>query len=190
MNDENFYSIAKLFFSGVLASDSVLKDTFEIESLLIILRDLDEKESWFKQLKKKRAEAIDQQIDLIDQNREKLRNIILNSMKELTPDKKSLEFPGVGKVQRKSSKPKWIVNESEEVISFLEEAGKDKGCVVLEKKIIKKELDKVLEQYYETSMEVPGVTREEGKDALAITITPDEKKNNLSIDNLDGLDSV
>lgn len=189
MQQENYSSIAKLFFSGALASDAILSNEYEIENLILILKDLDNKEDWLKQLKAKRIESITAEFNLIEQDREKIRSIILNSMKELVPDKKSLSFPGVGKVQIKPSKPKWVVEENSEVLEFLDKENKTQNTVITEKKIVKKELDKVLDEYFKANINVPGVKREGGKESLAVTIAADGKKK-LEDNDLDSLDAA
>lgn len=157
----------------LLSSDDVkpLDSEFDIEELLMSLSGLQDKIKWLKQLKDSRVQTINAEITKLDERQTRLRDVISYTLESV--DKKSLSFPGVGKVAIKSVKGKWNVNDEDQIIAHLrKKLSKDEvdEIVVTKDTIVKKSLNKVLD-IWEKLDDVPdAVSREDGKISLSVTI--------------------
>lgn len=155
----------------------VLDSIYEIEDILETIARSDRKIEHFEKLKKHRTNILDEKITQLENENIRLRQVIMDTMKALAPDDKTVDFPGVGKVTRKKPKEKWVVENEEEVIKYLEQEKLDKNAVKVVKKIVKKELDKVLDNAAKRGIAVPGANIDVGEETLSISFDKNYKPN-------------
>jgi phage host-nuclease inhibitor protein Gam len=184
--------LARALVKGELAEDSVLPSEFEIENAIILIKSLQDRQTWLKELKRQRAKSIDDELQSIEAFEERVRKVIQNTMEAHVPEKKSLDFPGIGKVQKRATKPNWEVQDEDAVIGFLEENGK-KEALKTETSLVKKELNRICDEYYKANMEVPGVARKPAGESLSVSVSKElleNKAKSVDLTNLDELDSL
>lgn len=184
--------LARALVKGELAEDSVLPSEFEIENAIILIKSLQDRQTWLKELKRQRAKSIDDELRSIEAFEERVRKVIQNTMEAHVPEKKSLDFPGIGKVQKRATKPNWEVQDEDAVIGFLEENGK-KEALKTETSLVKKELNRICDEYYKANMEVPGVARKPAGESLSVSVSKElleNKAKSVDLTNLDELDSL
>jgi len=81
-----------------------LSSVYEIEGALLSVKELDSKISFLKGLKQHRAAILDDKIKSLSGKVDKIREVILTTMKTHSPKQKTIEFPGVAKISRRQNK--------------------------------------------------------------------------------------
>ena len=150
-------------------------DKFEIDERLLSLAALDKQIDEYKELKRKRVDAIDREIDRLEAVKTAQRDAILGYMSQ--NDEKTLNFPGVGKVTRKAGSGKWVVTDEEKVANFLKErlpSNEWMAVVIEEPKLVKKELNKVLNRLSQVGQVCDGVQYEQPQDVISISFDKEE----------------
>lgn len=158
-----------------IPESGVLDSIYEIEDILEAIARSDKKIEHFEKLKKHRTNVLDEKIEQLENENIRLRQVIFDTMKALAPDDKTVDFPGVGKVTRKKPKEKWVVENEDEVIKYLEKEKLDKDAVKTVKKIVKKELDKVLDNAAKRGIAVPGANIDAGAETLSVSFDKNYK---------------
>lgn len=172
-----------------IPEDFVLDSVFEIEDVLESIAELQDKSTYFRNLKKHRIETCDYKINNCENKIEQLRKVILETMKKLAPKDKTIDFSPIGKVTRKKPTQSWVVEDEETMLSFLKKQGKKDTVVEVKEKIIKRQLDRVLDEISNKIKEIPGVTLKTGDESVSIifekTYDPKEKKiENVTEENI------
>jgi phage host-nuclease inhibitor protein Gam len=170
----------------------VLPVNLKSRTPIILIKSLQDRQTWLKELKRQRAKSIDDELQSIEAFEERVRKVIQNTMEAHVPEKKSLDFPGIGKVQKRATKPNWEVQDEDAVIGFLEENGK-KEALKTETSLVKKELNRICDEYYKANMEVPGVARKPAGESLSVSVSKElleNKAKSVDLTNLDELDSL
>jgi len=148
-----------------------LQSMEEIEDLIVAIDSLDKRESFYKSLKKKRTQAIDTEIEKIEKRRERLKEVIKTTLKE--NKQKSLNFPGIGRVSFREVKGSWNVIDEEAVVEQLSsilDPNDFKEVVKTESKIVKKNLNKVLESLESKNVSLNGVEKEPARSSVTVSI--------------------
>lgn len=158
-------------YQKVFSNDKsyVLDSVYEIENLLLLLKEVSSKIDFYKGLKKFRAEEIDKLIEGLEFKDERIRSVILNTMKLHEPQKKTVNFPSVGKVTKRAAQDDWEINNEEDMIKFFTEHGIKGQVVKVEEKLIVKEAKKMLSSFEEQKIRVPGTTRIETKENVNVS---------------------
>ena len=185
----------------LLSSDDVkpLDSEFDIEELIMSLNGLQDKIQWLKKLKDSRVQAINSEIEVLENRQTRLRDIISGTLESV--DKKSLSFPGVGKVSIKKTKGTWNINDEDQILAHLrEKLSQDEvdEIVVTKETIVKKNLNKVLDLWEKLDSLPDAVSRSEEKTSLSVTIDKSLSENekmksaissteDLDMDTFDGL---
>lgn len=152
-----------------MTADESLSSVFDIEEVLLYLRDVEGRVEFLKELKRARTQKIDESIGRCEEQVGKLKAIILNTMKTYEPNKKTIPFPGVGKVARRKTPAKWVIDDEQKFIEWLSEADRQVAVKVKES-VVKKEADKVLERTKAASKPLPETVHyEEGGESLSIS---------------------
>ncbi|MFW6129648.1 MAG: hypothetical protein ACOC56_00600 [Atribacterota bacterium] len=156
-----------------------LESDVEIEDLILLIKSIDDKTDFLKKLKKARTQSINDEIDKLSERKQAFREIIEKTMRKF--NHKSLNFPGVGRVLVRPGKSKWVINNEDALINYLENQLDDKDFqnIVQEKlSISKKELNKVLDGMEKQNKILPdSVNKETAPDS--VTISPDKKSDDL-----------
>ena len=153
----------------------------------------DSKTKWFKELKKARNKELDNEVRYIEDRQQRLRSIILRTMKELEPDRKTLQFPSVGKISRRKSADSWSIDDEKVFLHFAENRGFKDQVLQVKESIKAREANKVIAELSQTET-VPGVSKKEGVEGISVSFEPKTSVAlpttpvRLNLDDLDGLD--
>lgn len=158
----------KTLLGGDLPPDYVLNSVYEIENVLLMLKSIKKKADWFKDLKKHRAESIDEKITELEEKSDRLRAVVLATMKKLEPDHTTLNFPSIGAVTRKKSAGKWNVDNEELLTDFLDKHGYKDQVFKVTSKLDSRKLGDALEDLSNARVDVPGVSYSEGAETVSI----------------------
>ena len=176
----NTQKIYDLISSGQIAP---LESEFEIEDLIKMINSFDTNLDFYEGLKKNRAATIDYEMQKIENKKEFLKKVVLATLEKF--NKKSLSFPGIGKVTAKDLDGKWIINDEEELIKTLRQelpqADFDK---IVQKKnvVVKKEINTILDGWEKINKCPSCVSKETPKKTLTIKIEKDADLEVVEID--------
>ena len=162
----NKEAIYEMYRSGEV---SALEDIFEVEGITINIKELNDKIAFYKEYKKKKVSAIDNEVKSLTQRIDFLKKIILETLKK--NNEKNVTFPGTSKVIVKKSQKTWDIKDEESFIKLLKEEKEYDNVVdeIIEYKIIKKEANKLLEDWKKRN-KIPSCVQENIKDDIvAIT---------------------
>jgi hypothetical protein len=149
--------------------DYVLDSKYEIENVLLMIQEAEDKIKFFKELKQYRAKKIDEEINNLGERADRFRRVVLNTMTITEPSKKTLHFPGVGKVTRRAGKSSWKVNNEHLMLDFLNEQGVKNQVVETIEVVSKKEANKVFDCFKDQNMQIPGVEHVEASESISIS---------------------
>ena len=170
-------------FMQTSCADGCLSSVFEIENAMLHLRKLGEEVEHLKGLKKHRAQSIDKQVQSLNEDTTKLRGIILQTMRKLSPDQKTLNFPDVGKVSRRVSKDTWEIEDDKALLDFFEAEGKKSEIVKIKESIDVRNAKKLVEVYVESGVGVPGVKKIVSPESISISFEIKPKPVKSIMDN-------
>lgn len=158
---------------NILKGTEELTDKFDIETVVLAMKEMNHKIDFFRELKKRRSQAIDEQVALLENNMGILQNAIvkcLNLNKE-----KTLDFPGVGKVQVRNTKGTWQINDSDALKAYIE-ASQRNGSDYIDYswKFNKKEVNKLLNKLEENNNIPEYVSKEADRQSLSVSFAKDE----------------
>ena len=154
-------------FSSGIPSDYCLNSVFEIEELLEMVRQIEDKMGFYAELKKYRAKVIDDEIQKLEERSQNIRSVILNTMKHA--DKRSLNFPSIGKVVRRAGKTTWQIEDEGELVEFLDKQGVKAQVVHTKEVVDKKSLTKVLDNMADQGIAPRGVAKNDAQEGVSIT---------------------
>lgn len=170
----------KELLSDDLADGYTLSSVYEIENVLLMLKSMKEKIDFLKGLKKHRAKSIDEKIADLDERSDRLRAVVMHTMKKLDPDHNSLNFPDIGSVTRKKPIGKWQVDEEADLIAFLDDNGCKDDVVKTKETIDSRKLKKMLDDFAAARVDVPGVTHIEGNESISIRFADKSKPSEVA----------
>ena len=128
-----------------------LDDLFLIEDAALTVQELMKELDFYKNLKKRKAEDISNQIKVVENKIDFFKDIILSTLKQ--HKEKSVKFPGSVDVSSRNQKAKWKIQDEEEFITVLQEAQKageevdDVLEVVTQYNVRKREADKLMQAW-------------------------------------------
>ena len=175
-----------------------LESDVEIEDIILVVKDIDEKIAFLERLKKDRTKSISDEIEKLLLKKDIFKDVISKTLEKF--NHKALNFPGVGRVMSKISNGKWRILDEDKLINVLKEKLDDQSfceVVIQKQSIVKKELNKILDQWTLEGQTTEMVEKE--NDDISLTITYDKTNTNTidtdgytaqpaSIDNYDSLD--
>ena len=156
-----------------------IQQPVDIDDLLVNIAAIDAQVEHYEALKKHRNSVIDTEIDKLLAVKVEYREAIQQFM--AASGEKTLNYPGVGKVTRKAGSRKWIIKDEDALVAYL------KGnpglspqllskVVVTEEKIVKKELNKILDDLQaHNALQTDAVELEASKESLSISLDKGEK---------------
>lgn len=157
---------------GIINGTEFLQDKYEIENVLLVLQNMTKKIEFLKELKKRRVSAIDEQIHKEEADAEKLEEAIKACMQRNKD--KTLDFPGVGKVQVRNAKGTWTIVDDEGLRKHLQSLGKFDEVSEASWKFKKKDLNKLLDELQENNNTSSFVQKEQDKTSLSISFPKEE----------------
>lgn len=187
-------NVHDLMVNGI-SQDDTLSSVYDIEDVLLMIGEIDHKIDYYKELKKHRVESIDTKINNLSEKTEALRSVILNTMKKMAPQDKTINFPDIGKVSRRTGQDVIAVTSETEVLTYLEKSGKKNEVVKVVETIDKRKLNSLVNECHKAGERVPGVTRTPGVETISITFEEKDEvetrvRPNPDKINLDALDTL
>ena len=148
----NGKKIADLLAAG---GTEALESEFEIEDVIASIKNMRDKIKFLEELKRQRAASLKSEILKWVGQIKILEEVVMNTMEKTS--NKSLNFPGVGKVSVINRKGKWVIDNEDELITFLEKQGDEiwEKVIVEKNSVVKKELDSILDMWKKTGDTIP-----------------------------------
>lgn len=172
-----------------------LEDILDIEQASLAVKKMNDKIDFYKKLKKRRVEILDNEIKNLADKVDFIRQVILETLKE--NDEKTLTFPGVCKVGDRKGKDKYIIRDEDKIKEFLKKEGRFEDCVktTVNEKIISKEVNKLFKDLDKSGKLPDTVEKEEATSNLQLTFEKeiskdfldDNNDNDVSIEDYDGI---
>ena len=153
---------------------SALDDDAELEDVIALMKDYDNKISFLKKLKQNRTKVITEEMNKLEERKDSLKAVIQSTLEKF--EHKSLNFPGVGKVAIRKASDKWEVRDEEGLIAHLEDTLDDseKENVFKESKtIVKKELNEFLKQWEKEGKVPDSVQKIIGEQSVSVQFDKD-----------------
>ena len=100
-----------------------LDDVLDIENIILLIKKITNKIDFYKKLKKKRNNDIDEVVSKLEDKVEFYKQIIIVTMEEKVEDN-TLTFPGTGRVNSRKSKDNFVIKDEEKLFKFLKKEGK------------------------------------------------------------------
>jgi hypothetical protein len=176
--DEKYFDYESIY-QNLNNDDFVLSSVYDIDNVLSLMKEANDKEQFYKELKKFRNDQISCEIEKHATRALKLKNLIARTMAQLEPSKKTLDFPGVAKVTRKKDSLSWEVEDEDAVIRYFASKNMKQDIVETEEKLSKKKLNEALAKVDPTK--VTGLKSKETKNPISITWHTDEKETNNEV---------
>jgi hypothetical protein len=179
--------INEMFDLGEIKS---LDDIYMIEDVALIIKDLNHRIDIQKEYKKKRNEAIKNEITVLENKIDFYKKVIYKTLKDNNETK--ITFPDSCKISSRKAKPNWVIDDEELFIKFVkkvDEKEKSKELDVVTKKIeeyqiLKAEANKLLDAWEKSDKieETTGVHRTAGEPSVSISyIDTEEKAEDIEI---------
>jgi len=162
----DFEVIHRSRLDEILAGNAEFEDASELEDALIALDKAKNEIEHFKNLKKRRAAFYDSAIKESDEKHESIRTAVQEYMKK--SNNKTLKFPGVGTASVRTLKGKWEIEDEDKLLEHIESLDMSEGIVKMERKLDKKQLNKVLEELDTNNNLGDAVKRGEGSSSLTV----------------------
>jgi hypothetical protein len=179
----------------MLTSEDVthLEEECDIEELILSISGIDKTLEWYKELKKKRIEKIAVEVDKLSKRKERLQEVIKATLNK--NNKKSLNFPGVGKVSTRNVKGKWEWEDEDNdtLIAYLQKEleGEELDKIVVTKPTIAKApLKKVLDLWEKNGSLPSTVTRADEKQSLSVTVDKSFSDTQKMLDALQSVEDI
>lgn len=147
----------------------------DIEEALMRVSSMEKKLEWYKNLKRNRVQSIDECISTLEARREMIENIISNTMEELCPDEKTIHFPSVAKVTKRSLKDEVVIADNEAFMGYVQKEG-IRSRVMKEEfnnTMAKNAIKEILKENPDES--IPGVVIETGRTSMSISFEKPKK---------------
>lgn len=171
----------QLLNSNDLDRTFVLTNIYEIETVLETIQNVDSQIDYFTGLKQHRADVLNKKLSFLKDKSSILRDIILNSMKQLAPKQTTLNFPGLGKVTKASGKKDWTILDQESMMEFLDSHGVKNQVVEVIETLDKQKLKPILDSFEEQKVSIPGVERATPKDNVRVTFESDGDDTEIEV---------
>lgn len=169
----------------ILQSDDAvaLDSDLEIEDIITLVKDTENKIDFLEKLKKKRTESINTEMEKLSAKKEKFKDIILKTLDKF--GHKSLNFPGIGKVGIKNFSGKWEIKDEEKLIECLQKElvpSELLSVIVHKPSVVKKELNRILDEWESSGKDIKDFA-EKTKDEKSVSISYD-KSGSINTDNV------
>lgn len=153
-----------------ITSGSYLANVYEVEDILLVIHNMNNKIQHLKGLKDYRIEKLNDQISKYEQRVDQLRELVLNTVKHHAPDTKKFEFPEIGNVVRRVTKGSWDIEDDDKVIAFLKVNGRDKEVLIpVKPKLDRKKAKEIVTEYQDKGINVPGVAWKKESENISVS---------------------
>jgi hypothetical protein len=168
--------------------ESKVDNGVDLENLVYAISKYRKEVAFLKELKAKRNAPIDEKIKKITSNEEYLKGLILDLMPKFFGKKNSVDFPGVGKISKRSKKGKWVVDDLDKFVEQVESLKLDEDVIKVSKSVVAKFLPTVTAEMLKDMEEddLEGVSFQEPEVPHSLAVTIYEPKDDDEED--DGID--
>lgn len=180
-NIENIDSVPqKVYEMYSVGQSASLDDIYSVENVATDIKEMERKIEFYKGLKKKKEEDINNAIHSLENRIEFYKEVITKTLKKCK--EKTVNFPGVCKISSRTPPPVWSITDEEEFVDFVKKAGEKEKVIeeITTVKILKKEANKLLSDL-EKAGKVPSCVSKIEKDA-SISITFYEQPEETEVD--------
>lgn len=148
----------------------------EMEEALMRIRSMNKKLDWYKNLKRTRVQSIEDNISKTESQLESMNELIKNTMKKLCPNEKTIHFPSVAKVTKRSLKPDVVIEDEAKLLEHLDDLGLRSSVMVQKEEFSKTNAKNVVKELLkdERVTSVPGTKIETDRESLSISFEKDE----------------
>ncbi|NJL70132.1 MAG: hypothetical protein HC888_00360 [Candidatus Competibacteraceae bacterium] len=153
-----------------------LSDLHDLEALIAVVKKLDDQIQFYKDFKKKKVAAIDNEIRRVQARVDLLQGVAQETLK--ANQERGVSFPGTGRISTRSKAANWQIDDEAQLMAWLDaELTPDEhdAVVVTEtvSKIKKKELNKLLDTLEKSGKRPAGVTAIPATTSLSISFDDD-----------------
>jgi len=145
---------------------------------------MEKKINRYKELKKKRIDPITEETNKLNGRIDYMKKVIIATLDD--NGENSVAFPGVAKVIKKKAKAKWIVTDEKELLEYLKEENEYDNTVVETPKIVKKDLNSVLDKLSGQGKDLKGVEKDAGEPTISVSYDKSVSvpKKNIDVDTI------
>jgi len=177
-------SVRKIELKERCAENDVkpLDELYDIEDLAFIIKELTHKIDIQKGYKKSKTQAINDEIKVLQNKIDYYKKVIVSTLEK--HDEKNLTLPDACKVSLRKGRPKWIIDDEEALIETLIETEEIENCATKIEgwKTVKKDVDKILNDWEKSESLPSSVHKELGDKGLSISFTEPEEKVEEKVD--------
>ena len=177
--DQNI-AVGSTEVARVVATGEVqpLEDLHDIEAIVYVVKDLSKQIDSLKELKKKRATAVDNAIEKITTRIDFLKSIVFATLKK--HKEKKVRFPGVGYVSQRKQRVSYEISDEQKLLEVLQKENEYENIVeeVSGHNIKKHELNKLLGMWSKID-KLPDCVSEQKSDPT-VTMTFDDEISDSS----------
>ena len=159
-----------------------LDDMYDIEDVASVIKECTHKIDIQKGYKKKKNQAINDEIAVLQNKIDYYKKVIVSTLEK--NDEKSLHFPGACKLNLRKARAKWIIDDEESLINYLIEEKEIENCATKVDgwKPVKKDVDKVLNDWEKSENLPESVHKELGETGITISFVDNEDKEEEEVD--------
>ena len=154
-----------------------LDDMYMIEDVVMRVKELKKKIDFYRDYKKKKVSDIDKEITNLIDRVSFFKKVVLKTLEE--NKEKSVSFPGSCKVVSRKPKDRWVIIDEESFIEMLKDENEIDNVAekLIQYKLIKKEVDKLLNTWEKSGKieESDCVEKEKTDTTISITYLEEEK---------------
>jgi hypothetical protein len=167
-----------------------LDDSFDIEKVALLIKKLDEKVGFLKDLKKRRTEDVNKEIAKMENKIDLYRNVILATMEK--EEENHLNFPGVCDVKSKKPASTFIVEDEERLIEYLEDEGKKDEIFSVKSEVVmnRNALNKLCRTMNKTGNLPGGMKKVEAKSKQLSLAFEKEMAKKIDLSNIDSTEDI
>jgi hypothetical protein len=159
-----------------------LDDMYDLEDVAFIIKGLSHKIDIQKGYKKKKNEAINNEMNVLQNKIDYYKKVISTTLEK--HKEKNLNFPDACKLSLRKARAKWIIDDEESFIETLKQMKEIENCATkLEGwKIVKREADKVLNDWEKSENLPESVHKELGETGVSISFVEEEDETEEEVD--------
>ena len=150
-------------------------DLYDIEEVAFIIKDLTHKVDIQKGYKKKKMEAINGELSVLQNKIDYFKKVIVATLEK--HGEKNLNLPDACKVNLRKGRPKWIIDDEDALIEYLITEKEIENCAskIDSWKIVKKDADKILNDWEKSESLPDSVHKEVGDTGVTISFVEKEE---------------
>jgi len=159
-----------------------LDDMYDLEEIAYVIKDCTHKIDIQKAYKKKRNQSIADEIAKLQRKIDYYKKVIVSTLEK--NKEKNLHFPDVVKLSLRKARAKWIVDDEEALLKALEDQNELENCATKIEgwKLVKKETDKVLNDWEKSETLPDSVHKELGETGVSLSFIYPEEEAEEAVD--------